>query len=171
MLRSRLFHAIVVAGASLGTAMLACSTASDPATSEATEELEAGPGSDASQADLAAAQAKLESLRPRVTGCDNIETAAAGVEGVVAGDLGEAEIQDLAPAFREAAETLQPGQLSAPIRTPAGLHLVAVCGKRQSGAQIPSAEQIENRLFGQQLAMISKRYLRDLRNSATIETR
>lgn len=128
-------------------------------------------GSDASEADLAAAQAKLESLRPRVTGCDNIETAAAGVEGVVAGDLGEAEVQDLAPAFREAAETLQPGQLSAPIRTPAGLHLVAVCGKRQSGAQIPSAAQIENRLFGQQLAMISKRYLRDLRNSATIETR
>ena len=128
-------------------------------------------GAEASETELAAARARLESLRPRVTGCDNIETAAAGVEGVVAGDLGEAEIQDLAPAFREAAETLQPGQLSAPIRTPAGLHLVAVCGKRQSGAQIPSAEQIENRLFGQQLAMISKRYLRDLRNSATIETR
>ena len=45
------------------------------------------------------------------------------------------------------------------------------CRKRQSGAEIPSAQQIENRLFGQQLAMISKRYLRDLRNSATIETR
>lgn len=128
-------------------------------------------GADASEADLAAARTKLESLRPRVTGCDNIESAAAGVNGVVAGDLGEAEIQDLAPAFREAAETLQPGQLSAPIRTPAGLHLVAVCGKRQSGSQIPSAQQIENRLFGQQLSMISKRYLRDLRNSATIETR
>ena len=128
-------------------------------------------GAEASETELAAARARLESLRPRVTGCDNIETAAAGVQGVMAGDLGEAEIQDLAPAFREAAETLQPGQLSAPIRTPAGLHLVAVCGKRQSGAQIPSPEQIENRLFGQQLAMISKRYLRDLRNSATIETR
>lgn len=128
-------------------------------------------GAEASEADLAAARAKLEALRPRVTGCDNIESAAAGVDGVVAGDLGEAEVQDLAPAFREAAETLQPGQLSAPIRTPAGLHLVAVCGKRQSGAQIPNAQQIENRLFGQQLAMISKRYLRDLRNSATIETR
>ena len=126
---------------------------------------------DAAPEAVAAAQATLEALRPSVTGCDNIETAAAGIEGVMAGDLGEAEIQDLAPAFREAAETLAPGQLSAPIRTPAGLHLVAVCGKRQSGAQIPSATQIENRLFGQQLAMISKRYLRDLRNSATIETR
>lgn len=126
---------------------------------------------DASAADMAAARATLEALRPRVNGCENIETAAAGFEGVMAGDLGEAEVQDLAPAFREAAEGLQPGQLSAPIRTPAGLHLIAVCGRRQSGGTIPSPEQVENRLMGQQLAMISKRYLRDLRNSATIETR
>jgi len=126
---------------------------------------------DASEADVRAATAKLEALRPKVTGCANLETAAAGVEGVMAGDLGEAEIQDLAPAFRDAARTLGEGQLSAPLRTPAGLHLIAVCGKRQSGAQMPSAQQIENRLFSQQLAMISRRYLRDLRNSATIETR
>ncbi|HEX6866470.1 MAG TPA: peptidylprolyl isomerase [Caulobacteraceae bacterium] len=126
---------------------------------------------DASAADVEAARAKLEALRPRVTSCDAIESAAAGMDGVIAGDLGEAEVQDLAPAFREAAQNLQVGQLSAPIRTPAGLHLIAVCGRRQSGGSIPSPEQIENRLFGQQLSMLSKRYLRDLRNSATIETR
>ena len=58
-----------------------------------------------------------------------------------------------------------------PIRTDAGMHLIAVCGKRQGGANAPSHDQIENRLRGQQLALISKRYLRDLRNQATIETR
>lgn len=125
----------------------------------------------ASAADVAAAQAKLEALRPKITGCDNIEAAAQGVDGVVAGDLGEAELNDLAPGFREAAQNMQPGQVSAPIRTAAGLHLIAVCGKRQSGAQVPSADQIENKLYSQQLAMISKRYLRDLRTSATIETK
>ena len=31
-------------------------------------------------------------------------------------------------------------------------------------------DQIENRLYGQELSMIAKRQLRDLRNSATIET-
>jgi peptidyl-prolyl cis-trans isomerase SurA len=39
------------------------------------------------------------------------------------------------------------------------------------GAQQLTREQIENRLFGQELAMIAKRQLRDLRNSATIEVR
>ncbi|HWW27833.1 MAG TPA: peptidylprolyl isomerase [Caulobacter sp.] len=126
---------------------------------------------DAPQAQVDAAQKLLVDLKPKITSCETLETTAGKVEGVVAGDLGEAEITDLAPAFQEAANTLKVGQVSDPIRTDAGLHLIAVCGKRQSGAQAPTHDQIENRLRGQQLALISKRYLRDLRNSATIETR
>jgi len=125
----------------------------------------------APESQVDAARAKLESLRPQVTGCGNLEAAAAKVPGVVAGDLGEAQISDLIPAFRDAAETLPIGQLSQPLRTSAGLHLVAVCGKRAGGADQASREQIENRLYGQQLSMIARRYMRDLMNSATIETR
>jgi peptidyl-prolyl cis-trans isomerase SurA len=125
----------------------------------------------ASAGDLEAARVKLEALRVQIKGCDTMEKAAAGVPGVVAGDLGEAEVNDLAPQFRQAAETLQVGQVSAPIRTNVGLHLVAVCGKRASSGQQLNHDQIENRLYGQQLSMISRRYMRDLRTSATIETR
>jgi len=120
---------------------------------------------------VAAAQAKLEGLRPKLNGCDNLEVQAAKVDGVVSGDLGEAETKDLAPAFRQAAEALAVGQVSEPIRTDAGLHLIAVCGKRRSGSDLMDHDQIENRLYGQDLAMIAKRQLRDLRNSATIESR
>ena len=125
----------------------------------------------ATEAQIAAATATLETLRGQVTGCNDLEPKAAKVNGVVAGDLGEAEIKDLAPAFRQAVETLQPGQISQPIRTNAGLHILAVCSKRGAGGEQVTAEQIESRLFGQQLSMIARRYMRDLRNSATIETR
>jgi peptidyl-prolyl cis-trans isomerase SurA len=125
---------------------------------------------DASQADVDAARAKLTSVRAAAKGCDGLE-AAAKTQGVVAGDLGEAAIADLAPEFRDAAQGLEVGQLSQPIRTKVGLHLVGVCGKRASGASVLTHDDIENRLYGQQLAMISRRYMRDLRNSATIETR
>lgn len=125
----------------------------------------------ATEAQIAAASATLETLRGQVTGCNDLEAKAAKVNGVVAGDLGEAEIKDLAPAFRQAVETLEPGQLSQPIRTNAGLHILAVCSKRGAGGEQVTAEQIESRLFGQQLSMIARRYMRDLRNSATIETR
>jgi peptidyl-prolyl cis-trans isomerase SurA len=126
---------------------------------------------DAAQSQVDAANKLLVELKPKITSCETLEATAGKIDGVVAGDLGEAEITDLAPAFQEAANSLKVGQVSDPIRTDAGLHLIAVCGKRQSGAQAPTHDQIENRLRGQQLALISKRYLRDLRNSATIETR
>lgn len=126
---------------------------------------------DAPADQVEAARVKLEGIRPSLHGCDNLEGIAGNIDGVLAGDLGEADMKDLAPAFKDAVANLQPGQISAPIRTAAGLHLVAVCGRRQSGAQLPTHDQIEARLFNTQLAQISKRYLRDLRNSATIETR
>jgi peptidyl-prolyl cis-trans isomerase SurA len=125
----------------------------------------------ASAGDEAAARVKLEAVRAAATGCGDIETVAGRTQGVIAGDLGEAEIADLSPAFRSAAETLQVGQISEPIRTNAGLHILAVCGKRGAGDAQLNREQIENRLYGQQLSMIARRYMRDLRNSATIETR
>lgn len=125
----------------------------------------------ATEQQVEAARAKLAALRPSLDGCANIETEAAKTPGVVAGDLGEAEVKDLAGAFKEAAESLQPGQVSQPIRTSAGLHLIAICAKRSSAGEEASHDEIESRLFGQQLSMIARRYMRDLRNSATIETR
>jgi peptidyl-prolyl cis-trans isomerase SurA len=118
-----------------------------------------------------AATIKLNSLRAKLHGCDDMEALAAKTPGVVAGDLGEAEVKDLAPGFRDAVQTLKAGEVSAPIRTDAGLHLIAVCDKHMGGAGVLTAAQIQDRLYGQELAMISKRELRDLRNSATIETR
>jgi len=126
---------------------------------------------DAPAADVQAAQARLLALKGRLTGCEGLETQAASEAGVIAGDLGEADLNDLDAQFREAATRLQPGQVSDPIRTQVGLHLVAVCAKRTGGAQTPSADQVENRLFAQQLNLVSRRSMRDLRNSATIESR
>jgi peptidyl-prolyl cis-trans isomerase SurA len=128
-------------------------------------------GADASEASLEAAQQKLLGLKAKFTACDTMEAQAAKVDGVVAGDLGEANIKDLRPSFREAAEKLAVNQVSDPIRTEAGLHLIAVCGKRRSGATMPTRADIEGRLEDDQLSLIEKRYLRDLKNSATIETR
>ena len=125
----------------------------------------------ASAEEAEAARAKLAAMQPKIQGCDNLETVAAKTPGVVAGDLGEADTKDLAPAFRTVVDTLQAGQVSQPVRTEAGFHLIAVCEKHKGGANQLTPDQIEDRLYGQELAMIAKRQLRDLRNSATIETR
>jgi peptidyl-prolyl cis-trans isomerase SurA len=125
----------------------------------------------ASAADVAAATEKLDALKATFTSCKDLEADASKVTGVVAGDLGQTDITDLSPDFRQVVDTLKVGQIGGPVRTKAGLHLVAVCGRHASGAHAPTHDDIENRLYGEQLSMISRRFLRDLRNSATIESR
>lgn len=127
-------------------------------------------GADAPADKIEAAGKTLTALQSQGLTCANLESEAAKIPGVVASDLGEADLNDLSGDFRRAAETLPDNQLSAPIRTQAGIHSLMVCGRRTSDAQLPGPKDIENKLLGEQLTMLSRRYLRDLRNSATIET-
>ena len=126
---------------------------------------------DATPEQIATAQASLEGLRTKVKDCKALDAEAAKVTGVVAGDLGEADVKDLSPEFQKVVATLQIGQVSAPVRTSAGLHLVALCGRHANAADAPSRDDVENRLVGESLSMIARRELRDLRNSANIESR
>ena len=124
---------------------------------------------DAPQDQVDAARAKLEALRPQLKSCDGFEATAGKVDGVLAGDLGEADIKDLAPAFRDTAVSLPLGQVSEPVRSDQGLHLLIVCNKRSNAAGGMTRDKIENVLFGEALEMIAKRQVRDLRNAASIE--
>lgn len=124
---------------------------------------------DATPAQVQAAQAQLAAIKAKsASGCAGLSTAAQGVSDVTVTDLGQADINDLAPAFRTAVEPLQANQVSDPVRTPAGLHLIAVCSRTVAGGQMPSREDVENRLFSQELALIQRRELRNLRNAAII---
>jgi peptidyl-prolyl cis-trans isomerase SurA len=120
---------------------------------------------------LAAAQTKLDTLKSQFTTCAELDAKASKIDGVVAGDLGETDISELSPTFKGVVDTLKVGQIGGPVRTNAGLHLVALCGRRASGGRTPNKDELENRLYGEQLSSVARRFLRDLRNSATIESR
>ena len=122
----------------------------------------------ASPADVAAATARLEALRPQLT-CDTMLARATSEQGLLGSDLGEADVANLAPQFQQVARTAEVGTVSTPVRTPLGVHLVAVCGRRVGGADAPTYQQVEGRLQNQNLAMLARRYIRDLRADALIE--
>ena len=125
---------------------------------------------DATPDQVTAAQKTLADFSATTPTCADLESKAAAFPAIVSGDLGKADVKDLSPDFRGPAEALAKNQLSQPIRTPVGLHMLMVCSREESHANVPSKDEIENRLYGQQLSMLSRRYLRDLRNSATVET-
>lgn len=122
----------------------------------------------ASEAEVAAATERLNALRPQLT-CDNILTRARSEAGLLGSDLGEADVQNLAPQFQQVARSAEIGTVSTPVRTPLGLHVLAVCGRRTGGPDAPTFQQVENRLRNQAIAMMERRYLRDLRADSLIE--
>jgi peptidyl-prolyl cis-trans isomerase SurA len=124
----------------------------------------------ASEAEVAAASARLTALRPQLT-CDNLLQRTSSEAGLLGSDLGEADVANLAPQFQQVASAAEVGTVSNPVRTPLGLHLVAVCGRRVGGAEIPSYREVEGRLQNQNLAMLARRYIRDLRADALIEVK
>ncbi len=117
---------------------------------------------------VAAASARLEAIRPQIT-CDTMLARATSEQGLLGSDLGESDIADLAPQFQQIARSGEVGSVSAPVRTPLGVHLIAVCGRRVGGPDVPSYQQVENRIHNQNLAMLGRRYMRDLRADALIE--
>ena len=124
----------------------------------------------ASAAEVAAATQRLEALRPQLT-CDTLLQRATSEQGLLGADLGEADVQDLAPQFQQVARSAAVGSVSSPVRTPLGLHLLAVCGRRVGGVEAPDPREVENQLFRQNLANLGRRYMRDLREDALIEFR
>ena len=122
----------------------------------------------ASEAEVQAATQRLTALQPQLT-CDTMLQRATSEQGLLGADLGEADVQNLAPQFQQVARSAAVGSVSTPIRTPLGLHLVGVCGRRVGGAEAPDKRVVENQLFRQNLATLARRYMRDLREDALIE--
>jgi len=122
----------------------------------------------ATETEVAAATQRLESLRPQLT-CDNMLARATSEQGLLGADLGEADVQNLAPQFQQVARSAEVGSVSTPVRTPLGVHLLGVCGRRVGGAEAPNPQEVENSLFRQNLATLGRRYMRDLREDALIE--
>lgn len=64
---------------------------------------------------------------------------------------------------------LEVGQASEPVRTGNDFRVLVVCGKTVADVKEPTPSEIEDFLSNQRLAMMARRYLRDLRRDAIID--
>ncbi len=122
----------------------------------------------ATDAEVAAAGARLESIRPQLT-CDNMLARATSETGLLGSDLGESDVSNLAPQFQQIARSADIGSISSPVRTPLGVHLLAVCGRRTGGPDAPNFNRVEVELYRTNLASLAKRYMLELRRDSLIE--
>lgn len=89
------------------------------------------------------------------------------------GDLGFIRRGEVEPAFEKAAFSLQPGEVSGPVRTPFGLHLIRVTERKVEGAR--PFEEVQNeiraRLAREKFMKVMQDWLAELRQRATIENK
>jgi peptidyl-prolyl cis-trans isomerase SurA len=91
--------------------------------------------------------------------------------GGVAGAAQQVTFGELDAKLRGALSKAKPGEILPPIRSAQGIEMVAVCDHKADQTAMPTRDSIEDNLFSQQLSMMARRHLRDLRRDAVIEIR
>lgn len=116
-------------------------------------------------------QNALERVQRRINGCGDLDGAISSIQGAAVADLGQAQEAQLSPAIRERINGVDVGRASPVVVDGEQVSIIVVCARETGGGGVPDRSQIEDRLREQELAMLSERYLRNLRREATIITR
>ena len=134
-------------------------------------QLVVGIPANAPQAEADAALVRATAVRGEVKTCADV-TARASQFLPISGDLGEIPLSSLPGPVREAVSGLEAGDITQPVRSNDGFHVIVVCDKKSSG---PTADQRRAQAGGQlraeRLERYSRSFLRELRREAVIERR
>jgi peptidyl-prolyl cis-trans isomerase SurA len=89
-------------------------------------------------------------------------------------NLGNMKLAELSQEIRTALADTGPGQPTQPFFSAAGIEIMVRCDRaapQVTAFQMPSHQQIEEQLYEQQMSVLARRYMRDLRRDADVETR
>lgn len=115
---------------------------------------------------------KLIGIKGKANDCASLPKAMEGTDGVTRTPMNNIGLQQIAPNYRGPLEGLEVGQSTGIVDMSDGAKMVFfVCGKRSGDADLPSRDEIKDRLFNQELTLVAERYLRDLKREATIVRR
>lgn len=103
--------------------------------------------------------------------CATAQSVADRLPGAIVTPLGTIGADALLPQIRDTLSPLAAGDNSGVIENAAGLQTLMVCDRQIAGPGVPTRDDLESQLRGQQLSLLSRRWLRDIRREATIEIR
>jgi len=128
-------------------------------------------GRNAAEADVTKAVSAANALRELITECGQARPLASRLTAASAADLGKLRIGDLPQNFREAIAPLDKGEVSPPLRTAAGIHLLIVCDRSLAAAVSADRSRIRNEILTRKLNQRAQSLLRDMRRDAIVDYR
>lgn len=121
--------------------------------------------------DFATASARLDDVRGQITSCDTLSDDIEAMDDITSAPMGELKASELSEEILAALEGTEVNTISSAFERPNGAAGILVCERSMTGSEIPTRDEIENRLLDTRLAQASRRHLRDLRRKATISVR
>jgi len=115
--------------------------------------------------------ADLQRAISRISSCEQIDAAIEGIDGAFSSTLGQISLDALLPQVAEPLAGLGVGENTGLLESAAGRQAYFVCDRTIGGPGVPSRADIERQLRNQQLSMLARRWLRDLRRDSMIEIR
>jgi peptidyl-prolyl cis-trans isomerase SurA len=113
-------------------------------------------------------------LRSHIAGCEHLQEIISKMQGTQYFNLGTMRLADLSPEIQGALSKTEPGESTQPFESSAGIEIIVRCDKpvpKVVQQRMPTREEIEEQLYAAQMSVIARRYLRDLRRDADVETR
>ncbi len=114
---------------------------------------------------------RLVAMAAAARNCGDLARLGTQAGSNLSGKLGKMPLSKLAGPIKRLVRGLGVNQVSAPLRTPAGLSVLMVCGRKLQGSGKDKNKVIREMLLRERLEMAARRHLRDLRRSAFIEKR
>ena len=110
----------------------------------------------------------LQAAIDQIENCDAIEDVVGADSNLRSVELNDLDVEDLGPEGRSMVLNTDIGTSTDIFAQSGTLATMFVCDRRDDVEALPNRDQIEDRLYGEQLGMISERSLRNLRREATI---
>jgi peptidyl-prolyl cis-trans isomerase SurA len=114
-------------------------------------------------------------LRTHIAGCERLDEFVKKTLPVAQFyNLGLMKVSDLSPEIQQAVSRTGPGESTPPFGSSAGIEIVVRCDKappKIEAIHVPTADEVEQQLYEDQISTLARQYLRDLRRDADIETR
>lgn len=114
---------------------------------------------------------EAEALRARISSCDDLAAAVKPLNEALVKNLGKRTEDELPEQFRGLLNDVQVGHLAKPMRTPVGIEILAVCGKRDLSGDYEVRSKVEDELRAKEGEVFARRYVNDLRRIAVINYR
>lgn len=134
-------------------------------------QLVVGVQPNATQATADAALAQANAVRAEISTCADVE-ARSSQYLPISGSLGELRLEAMPGPVREAVAGLDTGQITQPVRSNDGFHVIVVCDKTSTGPTRDTRRaQATGQLRAERLERYAKSLLRELKREAVIERR